>query len=113
MLRSSPSIDQRPTAEWLERFAAAGVPAGPVTGLTEMLEHPQTLAREMVTEVRHTKLGPIKTLGFPVKLSASPASIARGAPLLGEHTREVLLAHGYTEAAVQELRNAGVIVCGA
>jgi crotonobetainyl-CoA:carnitine CoA-transferase CaiB-like acyl-CoA transferase len=66
----------------------------------------------MVTEVIHSKLGPVKTLGFPVKLSASPARIERGAPLLGEHTREVLLAHGYTEAAVEELRNAGVIICG-
>jgi crotonobetainyl-CoA:carnitine CoA-transferase CaiB-like acyl-CoA transferase len=106
-----PVFKERPTAEWLERFAAAGVPAGPVADLNEMLEHPQTLAREMVTEVIHSKLGPVKTLGFPVKLSASPATIARGAPLLGEHTREVLLAHGYTEAAVEELRNAGVITC--
>ena len=67
---------------------------------------------DMVVEVEHARLGTMKTLGFPVKLSDSPASIRRAAPLLGQHTREVLLAHGYTEDGVVELQNAGVIVCG-
>ena len=65
----------------------------------------------MVTEVQHSTLGPVKTLGFPVKLSASPTAIERGAPVLGEHTREVLLANGYTETGVVELQSSGVIIC--
>ena len=107
----APLFKQRPTQHWLERFETAGVPAGPVASIQEMLVHPQTVERDMVTEVQHSTLGPVKTLGFPVKLSASPAAIERGAPLLGEHTREVLLANGYTEASVAELQSSGVIIC--
>ena len=107
----APLFKKRSTEQWLERFEAAGVPAGPVASIEEMLVHPQTLARDMVTEVQHSTLGPVKTLGFPVKLSASPAAIERGAPVLGEHTREVLLANGYTEAGVAELQSSGVIIC--
>ena len=107
----APLFKQRPTQQWLERFEAAGVPAGPVASIQEMLVHPQTVERDMVTEVQHSTLGPVKTLGFPVKLSGSPAAIERGAPVLGEHTREVLLANGYTEAGVAELQSSGVIIC--
>jgi len=107
----APLFKKRSTEQWLERFEAAGVPAGPVASIQEMLVHPQTVEREMVTEVQHSTLGPVKTLGFPVKLSASPAAIERGAPVLGEHTREVLLANGYTEAGVAELQSSGVIIC--
>ncbi len=107
----APLFKKRSTEQWLERCEAAGVPAGPVASIQEMLVHPQTVEREMVTEVQHSTLGPVKTLGFPVKLSASPAAIERGAPVLGEHTREVLLANGYTEAGVAELQSSGVIIC--
>lgn len=107
----APVLKKKSTAEWLQRFEATGVPAGPVADLQEALSHPQTLAREMVTEVEHTKLGTMRTLGFPVKLSASPARIGRGAPLLGEHTREVLLENGYTDAALVELQSSGVVIC--
>ena len=94
---------QRSTAEWLERLEAAGVPAGPVLSIGDMLEHPQTVARDMVPEVEHTKLGAMKTLGAPVKLSATPATVRRGAPLYGEHTREVLQECGYSEQEIDAL----------
>ena len=64
---------------------------GPVASVGEMLELPQTLAREMVLEVEHSLLGPVRTVGFPVKFSETPGSVRRGAPVLGEHTREVLV----------------------
>jgi crotonobetainyl-CoA:carnitine CoA-transferase CaiB-like acyl-CoA transferase len=108
----APALRQRSTEEWLQRFEAAGVPAGPINDLNEMFAHPQTAARDMIVEVEHARLGTMKTIGFPVKLSNSPASIGRGAPLLGQHTREVLLQHGYTEDGVAELNSAGVIICG-
>ncbi len=91
------------TAEWVRRLADAGIPAGPVLGVEAMLQHPQTLARDMVTEVPHTRLGTVRTLGCPIKLSETPASVRSGAPLLGEHTREVLLEIGYTEAEADGL----------
>jgi len=106
-----PLFKQHSTEEWLRRFEAAGVPAGPVASLQEMLNHSQTIEREMVTEVQHSTLGPVKTLGFPVKLGASHAAIERGAPILGEHTLEVLLENGYTKTSVAELQRSSIIIC--
>jgi crotonobetainyl-CoA:carnitine CoA-transferase CaiB-like acyl-CoA transferase len=98
----------RPTEEWLELLEEGGVPAGPVATIGEMLEMPQTLARDMVVEVEHSKLGTVQTLGFPVKFSETPASVDRGAPLLGEHTPEVLAELGFTDDEVAELIRTGV-----
>ena len=56
----------------------------------EALSHPQTIAREMVVEVQHAIAGPTRTLGVPAKLSATPGTVRRAAPALGEHTSEVL-----------------------
>ncbi len=97
----------RPTAEWLALLEEGGVPAGPVASIGEMLEFPQTLARDMVVEVEHSKLGPVRTIGFPVKFSDTPTAIERGAPLLGEHTRDVLAELGYTDEEIEELIGSG------
>ena len=79
------------TKELCEAFEAEGIPAGPVMNHVEVFNDPQTLHREMVVETQHSKLGKTKTIGVPVKLSQTPASIRKGAPLLGEHNQEVLL----------------------
>ena len=97
----------RPTAEWLGLLEEGGVPAGPVASIGQMLEFPQTLARDMVVEVEHSKLGPVRTVGFPVKFSETPVSIERGAPLLGEHTPEVLSELGYTDDEIEKLIRSG------
>jgi crotonobetainyl-CoA:carnitine CoA-transferase CaiB-like acyl-CoA transferase len=98
----------RPTAEWLGLLEERGVPAGPVASIGDMLEFPQTLARDMVVEVEHSKLGPVRTIGFPVKFSDTPVSVERGAPVLGEHTREVLAELGYSGEDIEELIGSGV-----
>ncbi len=100
----------RSTAEWLVRLEAAGVPAGPVLSIGEMLKDPQVQAREMVVDVKHSRLGRMKTLGAPVKFSATPGGVKRGAPLLGEHTREILREYGYTDAEVTGLIAGGDII---
>ena len=98
----------RGTAEWLGRLGAAGVPAGPVASIGEMLEHPQTRAREMVVEVEHGRLGTVKSLGSPVKLSGSASPTPRrGAPRLGEHTLEVLEESGWSRAEALSLLASG------
>ena len=68
------------------------------------------LARGMVVQAPHTRVGPVKTLGHPVHYSATPAEITRGAPLLGEHTVEVLAQHGYSEAEIEQFVAEGAVV---
>ena len=84
-----PYFQAQSTDYWCERFEAAGIPAGPVMNHVQALNDPQARARNMVVEVEHSKLGKTKTLGVQVKLSETPGSVRRGAPLVGEHNDEV------------------------
>ncbi len=106
----APLFRQRSTAQWLERFEAAGLPAGPVLDVARMHHDPQTLARDMVIEVPHPRLGSVPTIGHPVKYSETPAEIRQPAPLLGEHSREVLAEIGYDDAAIEALLAAGTVL---
>jgi crotonobetainyl-CoA:carnitine CoA-transferase CaiB-like acyl-CoA transferase len=108
----TPYFRQRTTADWLERLEAAGVPAGPVLSIAEMHADPQTQARQMVVEVQHSRLGPVKTLGLPVKFSATPGGPRRGAPILGEHTREILREYDYDETEINVLIESGAVFAG-
>ncbi len=91
------------TNEWLHLFKSNGFPAGPVLSIKEMHGHPQTLARDMVTTVQHSTAGDIKTIGIPVKFSETPGDIRYAAPLLGQHTREVLIETGYSEEEIHSI----------
>jgi len=102
----------RPSAEWIRELESAGVPVGPINKIGEMLSDPQVLARRMVVEVEHPKAGTVKALGLPIKLSETPGSVRRAAPLLGQHTREVLGSLGYSEPEIQALERAGAVACG-
>jgi crotonobetainyl-CoA:carnitine CoA-transferase CaiB-like acyl-CoA transferase len=99
----------RTTADWLDRMEKVGLPAGPVLDIAEMHRDPQALARDMVTEVEHARLGPVKTIGLPVKFSATPGGVASGAPVYGQHTREVLAQHGYGDGEIDALAASGAI----
>src|SRR5690606_16578613 len=79
-----------PAAEWIRRIAAADVPVGPVRTVPEVLESEQVKARRMVETVTHPAIGELRLAGIPFKFSATPASIRRPPPLLGEHTAEVV-----------------------
>ncbi len=98
------------TAEWLARLEAAGVPAGPVLSIGEMLNDPQVRARDMVVEVEHRRVGRTHALGTPVKFSATPTAVSRAAPVLGQHTREILREYGYDDAAIDRFAAAGDVV---
>jgi crotonobetainyl-CoA:carnitine CoA-transferase CaiB-like acyl-CoA transferase len=84
------ALAARDTDDWVATLEAAGVPVGPIHDYREVFEDPHTLAREMKVEVEHPVEGTIPALGIPVKLSDTPGSVRRAAPLLGEHTEEVL-----------------------
>lgn len=100
---------KRPSAEWLKRLEAAGVPAGPVLDILAMHKDPQTVARDMVITVAHRRLGAVDSLGLPVKFSATPGAVAAGAPVFGEHTREVLAEHGLSKAEIDTLIQEGAV----
>jgi crotonobetainyl-CoA:carnitine CoA-transferase CaiB-like acyl-CoA transferase len=102
-------LSRRPTAEWVDRLDAAGVPAGPVHNIGEALDHPQTRARDMVVAVDHPQAGRTNTLGCPIHFSATPTQIDRAAPLLGEHTREILYEFGYADEEIDVLTADGVV----
>jgi crotonobetainyl-CoA:carnitine CoA-transferase CaiB-like acyl-CoA transferase len=100
----------RPADEWIAAFRAAGVPVGPIKTIAEVLDHdPHVKAREMVVEVEHATIGPMKTLGVPVKLSETPGAVTRAAPTLGQHTDEILAELGYSAEQVAALRAAKTV----
>jgi crotonobetainyl-CoA:carnitine CoA-transferase CaiB-like acyl-CoA transferase len=80
----------RDTAEWVDALPEAGVPAGPILDYAQVVDDPHTKAREMVVEMEHPEAGTVHGLGIPLKLSATPGTIRRPAPLLGQHTDEIL-----------------------
>jgi crotonobetainyl-CoA:carnitine CoA-transferase CaiB-like acyl-CoA transferase len=77
-------------SEWMDRLQAAGIPSSPVRNFEDVVEHPQTAVREMFPTLHHPAAGPHRVTGTPVKLSDTPGSPGLPAPLLGQHTREVL-----------------------
>ena len=99
----------RTKAEWTAAFDAAGVPAGPVHTIGEALEHPQTRARDMVVDLVHPQAGATRALGCPIHFSETPPQVRRPAPMLGEHTREVLLEYGYSDAEIDALQSVGTV----
>jgi len=86
-------------ANWIARLNAAGVPCGRVQTVAEALADPQVLHQEMVVDVDHPGHGPVRMLGFPVKLSLTPCIVRHPAPEHGAHTDEVFAEWGIERAA--------------
>ena len=97
------------TVEWAKRLTDAGVPCSRINTVEDVLLDPQTAARNMIMDLEHPTLGPIKVPGIPIKLSDTPGSGRRAPPLLGEHQHEVLGELGLTREAIDALstRKAG------
>jgi len=106
----SPILAEHSTDDWLKRLQEVGVPAGPVLNVNQMHEDPHTRARDMIVEVEHSRLGPVKTIGLPVKFSKTPGRVATGAPVYGQHTREVLAEYEYGEEEISDLLASGAVV---
>jgi formyl-CoA transferase len=95
--------------EWLRRFDEAGIPCGPINTYADVFSDPQVIARDLALSVDHPTLGHLRSLGTPIKMSATPLDPQRRAPLLGEHTDEVLRAAGFSDEELQSLRSSGAI----
>jgi crotonobetainyl-CoA:carnitine CoA-transferase CaiB-like acyl-CoA transferase len=102
-------VATRTRAEWIAILDEAGVPVGPVHTMAEALTHPQTLARGMVVDLVHPQAGATRALGCPIHFSKSPTRIDRPAPMLGEHSRELLREYGYNDSDIDGFVDAGVI----
>ena len=99
----------RPRAHWLAMFEAHDVPCGPINDYRDVMRDPHVRAREMVVETDHPTLGRMSTLGTPLKLSDTPLTPGRPAPLLGQHTDAVLRDAGYRPVEIRSLRACGVV----
>jgi crotonobetainyl-CoA:carnitine CoA-transferase CaiB-like acyl-CoA transferase len=102
-------VRQRTREAWQADFDAAGVPAGPVHTIGEALSHPQTLARGMVVELQHPQAGTTQAIGCPIHFSATPTDTGAPAPLLGQHSREILREYGLADSEISALVAAGAV----
>ena len=102
-------LAEHTTAHWMELLEAAGVVAGPIYDMEQVYSDEQVLARDMKVTLDDPELGQLNHIGVPVKLSETPGSIRHRGPALGQHSREILAEHGYTEEEVGALVEAGVV----
>lgn len=103
-------LSQDTTDNWLRRMDAANLPAGPVNDVRQMHADPQAIARDMIVEVEHPQAGRVQTIGHPVKFSETPASVTSASPILGQHTREVLVEVGCDNEQIEELIRIGAVI---
>ena len=96
--------------EWLQALEAAGIPCAPINTVDKIVNDPQIKARDMIVEVEHPLAGKMHVPGIPIKMSATPGSIDTPAPLLGQHTFEILNELlGLSEAEVKNLYDKNVL----
>jgi CoA:oxalate CoA-transferase len=106
----SQAMRTRTTAEWLEELSELGIPCGPVNNIEQVAADPQMAAREMIVEVPHPRLGKMKVVSTPIRLSRTPAKPERASPQLGEHTEQVLRDFlGMSPDQIDTLRDEGIV----
>ena len=104
------AMKKKTSQEWLDELEALGIPCGPVNTIDKVARDPQVLHRGMIRDVRHPRLGKVKAVGAPLKLSRTPGGSDVPSPDMGEHTDRVL--HdmlGLADAELKSLREEGVI----
>jgi len=103
-------LKDRKVGDLIEALEAEGVPCGRINSIADVAADPQALAREMVVELEHPRAGRTRALGLPIKLSRTPGKVSRPAPVLGQHTREVLEEFGFSRAEIDSLVGSGAAV---
>jgi len=103
------TLATQPTAYWIERLNRAGVPCGPILRIDEVFADPQVRHLEATVTVPHPRLGPLRLLANPLRLSRTPAAVRSAAPEKGEHTDQILAELGYHRVEIDALRAEGVV----
>jgi len=103
-----PAVRARTAADLEAALMEVGVPCARVNNFKEVFDHPQIVARGVVRDVEHPRLGKMRATRNPVLLDHGGPSIDRHAPMLGEHSEEVLRELGYSPASIRELVTSGV-----
>jgi CoA:oxalate CoA-transferase len=103
-----PAIRKWKSDDLEKALMTVGVPCARLNNFKEVFEHPQLIARKMVEEVEHPRLGTMRVARNPILFDHDGPEIARPCPVLGEHSGEILQELGYSAAAIQELAAAGV-----
>ena len=103
-------LTQQSADTWIAKLTDAGIPCGKINTVSQALSAPHTVARNLVREVNHPTSGKVKVLGMPYRMSATPPSIRRAPPTLGQHTEEVLGEEmGMTPERIAQLREQKII----
>lgn len=100
---------EQPSGYWLEKLEEAGVPCGPIHTYDEVMQNEHILARDMILDYEHPVSGPMKTLGFPGKMSKTPAQFRSPAPTLGQHTESILKQFDFTDEEIREFKEQSII----
>ena len=102
-------LEKKTSAEWLKLFDEKGLPCGPINTVTEMFEDPQTIERKMIVDVKNKKAGSFKAIGMPIKFSETKVEDTKESPTFGQHTKQILLDHGFKSEEIDSLLKKGVI----
>ena len=103
-------LSKKTSSEWLKIFDDNGFPCGPINSITDMFKDPQTIDRQMILEVDNKKAGKSKAIGMPIKFSKSKTEKSKGAPNLGEHTKEIMINFGYKEKEIEDFYSRKIIL---
>lgn len=99
----------RSASHWVEALSAAGVPCGLIQRYDQVFDDLHLRARGFFQDAQHPKLGPVRQIGSPMRLSETPPQVVRAGPLLGEHSAQVLEELGYSPHEIRRLEQAGII----
>ncbi|HTP63616.1 MAG TPA: CoA transferase [Burkholderiales bacterium] len=100
---------KKTSAEWVEILNKGGVPCGPIYRMDEVFADPQVKHVQAAAEVESRRLGKLRIINQPVKLSRTPAKLVAASPERGEHTEEVLLELGLGMNEIVELKSKGIV----
>ena len=105
----TPILMEKTTADWESMLVPLGFPCGPAQSFEECFAHPQVAAQHMRATVDHTSIGKMDVPGVPVHFGETPGAVHSAAPILGEHTVEVLTEAGFSADEIERMCNSGAI----